>query len=73
MKYDTQYEPAFARAATRALKVRQRLGSSGGIDEPFPDKPKGMRWRTYERLLEEDERLRTAWAAGILQRWRLPT
>jgi hypothetical protein len=73
LKYDTQYEPAFARAATRALKIRHRLGSTGGIYGPFPEKPKGMRWSTYERLREQDQRLQTAWAAGILQRWRVPS
>jgi hypothetical protein len=24
--------------------------------EPFPDKPKGMHWRNYERLVREAER-----------------
>ena len=69
LKYDTQYEPAFARAATRALKIRERLGSQGGIDDPFPDKPKGMHWKTYDRLQFEDDRLRDAWASGIIAKW----
>jgi hypothetical protein len=71
LRYDTQYEPAFARAATRALKIRERLGCKGGIDDPFPDKPKGMRWATYERLRGEEERLQGAWAQGIMARFRL--
>jgi hypothetical protein len=69
LKYDTQYEPGFARAATRALKIRGRLGSTGGIDEPFPEKPKGMRWATYEALQAEDERLQHAWAEGIMTKF----
>lgn len=71
LKYDTQYEPPFARAATRALKIRERLGGKGGIDDPFPAKPKGMHWRTYERLQEEEERLQGRWSAGIIAKWRL--
>ncbi len=71
LKYETQYEPAFGRAATQALKIRERLGSSGGIDDPFPLKPKGMHWATYSRLEARDERLQQAWAAGIMQRWPL--
>jgi hypothetical protein len=27
-----------------------RLGWSPNVSEEFPDKPKGMHWRTYERL-----------------------
>lgn len=69
LKYDTQYEPPFARAATRALKIRERLGGMGGIDDPFPDKPKGMHRRTYERLQAEEEMLQARWAAGIMGKW----
>lgn len=71
LKYDTQYEPPFARAATRALKIRERLGGNGGIDDPFPLKPKGMHWRTYERLQAQEERLQHAWAVGIRGKFRM--
>ncbi|MBV1696228.1 MAG: hypothetical protein KGP27_17340 [Hyphomicrobiales bacterium] len=71
LKYETQYEPDFSRAATRALKIRERLGGQGGIDDPFPDKPKGMHWTTYTRLQAEEERLQQAWAMGIIGRFRL--
>ena len=66
LKYDTQYEPAFARAATRALKIRERLGAAGGIDDFFPERPKGMHVRTYERLLRREEELQAVWAQGIM-------
>jgi hypothetical protein len=69
--YETQYEPPFARAATRALKIRKRLGGNGGIDDFFPEKPKGMHWKTYDRLRQEDEQLRNAWVAGISAKWTL--
>jgi hypothetical protein len=71
LKYETQYESAFARAATRALKIRERLGATGGLDEPFPDKPNGMHWKTYERLVEKEARLQNVWALGISSRFRL--
>ena len=61
---------AFARAASRALKIRQRLGAKGGIDEPFPLKPKGMHWTTYERLRHQDEHLTKFWAASMWERLR---
>jgi hypothetical protein len=69
LKYETQYEPAFARAATRALKIRERLGSAGGIDDGFPKRPKGMHRRTYERLREQEVRLQSVWASGLLSRF----
>lgn len=65
LRYETQYEPPFARAATRALKIRERLGCKGGIDDPFPAKPKGMHFRTYEGLRAEAERQERRWEAGI--------
>ena len=33
----------------KAQKIRMRLGGSPETEE-FPDKPKGMHWRTYDRL-----------------------
>ncbi len=70
LKYETQYEPDFARAATRALKIRQRLGADGGIADPFPDRPKGMHKRTYEQLRQEEEMFQLAWSQGIFAKFR---
>jgi len=35
----------------RANKVRERLGWGGGVASPPGDKPPGMHWRTYLRLM----------------------
>jgi hypothetical protein len=67
LKYESQYEPAFGRAASRAHKILERLEYSGSLDDPFPPKPKGMHWKTYQWLVEEDERLQDLWAAGAMQ------
>jgi len=66
LKYESQYEPAFGRAASRVHKLRERLGASGSLDDPFPPKPKGMHWKTYRRLEALDEHLQNQWAVGIM-------
>ena len=41
------------------------------MDEPFPVKPKGMHWKSYERLQMQDERLQNAWAVGIMGKFKM--
>jgi len=50
LAYTSQREPLYSRDLEKAQKVRMRLGGSTVMSEAFPDKPKGMHWRTYERL-----------------------
>jgi hypothetical protein len=65
LRYESQYEPGFARAASRALKIRERLGDRGGVDDGFPEKPKHMRWTTYRKLEARYWRLQEQWCLGI--------
>ncbi len=53
--YQTQLEDAKDRALTKLYRRRQKYGGFGNADEPFPPKPKWMRWATYFRLKEKDE------------------
>jgi hypothetical protein len=48
--YQSQRENKIYRSLHRAQNIRKRLGGSANMMEPFPEKPKGMHWQTYERL-----------------------
>ncbi len=50
LTYQSGRDNTMYRAMHRAQKIRERLGGSANMTEPFPDKPKGMHWQTYERL-----------------------
>jgi hypothetical protein len=49
LAYESQQEPMHQRGLGRAQKIRLQMGGSQNMFEPFPDKPKGMHWRTYDR------------------------
>lgn len=65
LAYQTQHEKFDGRMTLKAQKIRVKLGGSASLAEPFPDKPKGMHWKTYERLYREAEQAETlSWAAA---------
>ena len=55
LQYQSQSEDACDRQLSRARKIRRRLGGMEGVEDPFPPKPKGMHWKTYNRLQAIDE------------------
>lgn len=51
--YQSQRENAGGRGLATAQAIRRRLGGSANMTEPFPVKPPGMHWRTYDRLYHQ--------------------
>jgi hypothetical protein len=55
LAYPSQRESWDDRAARRAERIRARLGWVPGILNGGGGKPKGMHWRTFERLVVEHD------------------
>ena len=62
--YESQWEEPWWRAKRRARKLWQRLGGDPD-DDLIPPRPKGMHWRTYERLIAEAQRAETLSGAYV--------
>jgi len=61
LSYGSQNETYMDRMMRKAWKIRQRLGSSEDLMEPiWEKKPKGMHWKTFERLLREERKANRA-------------
>jgi hypothetical protein len=71
LTYACQTEDFYARAARRSRKLSARLGDDIGPPS-VPLKPKGMRWTTYARHLEQIKRFEgtaDGWWLKLAARW----
>lgn len=69
LAYKCQRETPDDRASRQADKLRDRLGWEPGILNGNGGKPKGMHWRTFERLEARYDALVKASLAGALARF----
>ncbi len=73
LAYPSQRETYDDRAARRADRIRDKLGWEPGILNGNGNgwKPKGMHWRTFERLTAEHDAFVQISLAGMVQRFGL--
>ncbi len=65
----SQRERSHDRALSQTQDIRIKLGGSPSLAEPFPDKPKGMWWRTYLRLRGVAQEAEYRSWVGVAQRF----
>lgn len=70
LNYPSTWETSGDRAERRADKIRARQGWTPGILNGREAKPKGMLWRTYQRLVAEHDRYADIFMTAIWQRLR---
>ena len=68
LAYECQRETDADRAMRRADTIRRRLGWGAGIANLEGGKPKGMHWKTFERLKAEHDAFTNASWAGMAER-----
>jgi hypothetical protein len=55
LAYATRQASPRQRLILKGQKIRERLGGELGVLCPFPNKPKGMHWRRYDRLRHQHD------------------
>ena len=53
LNYQTQHEDYYDRQISKSHEIRRKLGGEAGAANPFPEKPKGMHWKTYWKLYQQ--------------------
>lgn len=53
--YPSSYDPFPQLPWSRCHRIREKLGGEPGFGYPFPERPKGMHHKTYDRLKRQDE------------------
>jgi len=71
LAYQSQREEPYDRAARRADKIREKLDWEPGFLNGNGWKPKGMHWKTFERLSAQHEAFVRVSLAGMATRFNL--
>jgi hypothetical protein len=66
LAYASQQESTHERGLLKAQRIRMRLGGTANMLDDFPEKPKGMHWRTYERLCRVHDAAKARSIIGLM-------
>lgn len=69
--YESQREKDHHRIARKADRIRRKLGWKVGILNPKGDKPPGMHWKTYQRLVAQHDAYAQVALNGMAEQLRL--
>lgn len=53
LNYQSQHESHLDRQISKAHTIRTKLGGEAGLLTPFPDRPKGMHRKSYQKLYQQ--------------------
>jgi hypothetical protein len=67
LAYTSQQESAHQRGLSKSQKIRMRLGGSASMLDEFPEKPKGMHWRTFDRLCRKHDEAEERSTVGLMK------
>jgi hypothetical protein len=67
LAYASQQESLWCRGLGKAQKIRMQLGGSPNMVDVFPDRPKGMHWKTYDRLRRAHDLVQQKAVLGLTQ------
>lgn len=68
LAYYSQREPIYERLMDKAHNIQKKLGGKPGALYSFPEKPKGMHWKTYNQLNQKYKFYRSASLMSIGER-----
>lgn len=69
LAYQSQLEQPYDRLLRQVRRARHHVGGDNNILAPFPTKPKGMHWRTYDALAQQEMALLEATGTASRERW----
>ncbi len=68
LRYSSQAKSRADRATRAMFKIVRRLDPAQDIND-LPPKPKGMHWRTYNRLVDRYEKSDQQWSWEVMRRF----
>jgi hypothetical protein len=70
LRYGSQVESRSSRAIRGMTRIVKRLDPEATCND-LPSKPKGMHWKTYNRLADRYDEYDNRWAIGVMRRLRI--